>query len=75
MGVNYVHLINYMCPYDEGQISFSLNVDLEKKEKVSDFSELCSIIKSFGETGVEASGYYVSSTDQNDHKQSLELNV
>ena len=73
MGVNYVHLINYMCPYDEGQISFSLNVDLEKKEKVSDFSELCTIIQGYGENGVEASGYYVSSTDQNDHKQIIKV--
>ena len=73
MGVNYVHLINYMCPYAEGQISFSLSVDLEKKEKVSDFSELCEVIKSFGEEGVEASGYYVSSTDQNDHKQIIKV--
>lgn len=73
MGVNYVHLINYMCPYNEGQISFSLNVDLEKKEKVSDFSELCSIIKSFGEEGIEASGYYVSSVNQEDHKQIIRV--
>lgn len=73
MGVNYVHLINYMCPYGEGQISFSLNVDLEKKEKVSDFSELCDVIKTFGEEGIEASGYYVSSTDQNDHKQIIKV--
>lgn len=73
MGVNYVHLINYMCPYNEGQISFSLNVDLEKKEKVSDFSELCTIIQGYGENGVEASGYYVSSTDQNDHKQIIKV--
>ena len=73
MGVNYVHLINYMCPYGEGQISFSLNVDLEKKEKVSDFSELCSIIKSFGEEGIEASGYYVSSVNQEDHKQIIRV--
>lgn len=73
MGVNYVHLINYMCPYSEGQISFSLNVDLEKKEKVSDFSELCKIIKTFGESGVEASGYYVSSLNQEDHKQIIKV--
>ena len=57
--IYYQHIINYFCPYDEGQISLTLTISLPQEERIQTFEELCKIISSLDE-GIEVNGFYHS---------------
>lgn len=73
MGVKYLHSIDYSCPYENGHLSFHVSLDLEQTEEITDFSELCLALKSYGEEGIKATGYFASKSGSSTYKNIVKI--